>query len=232
MYWKTYDKAVSRTLVWYESWVLPKHSSRMSLRDLKLQEFRERKQLLNPITSQSLIEAATDEEKFRLEKLQKMTSFSTLQDFPITSDRHAGLYGYRTQNFKNSYNPYDSPLEYVLDPDWSVKMEPKRINLKKWLFGFALFVMWLRYRLWKVAHYDHLKRVEQRAMLNEELKELENKTFTFTLFQPDGSEYAPNSLTYYILWYDAKMKNYESLVEFVTKKRVVRAPIKSILVVD
>ena len=28
------------------------------------------------------------------------------------------------------------------------------------------------------------------------------------------------------------MKNYESLVEFVTKKRVVRAPIKSILVVD
>lgn len=71
MYWKTYDKAVARTLVWYETWVLPPHSNRMTLRELKLQEFRERKQLLNPITSQALIEAATDEEKFRLEKLQK-----------------------------------------------------------------------------------------------------------------------------------------------------------------
>ena len=63
---KIYNLAVNRTLHFYENYILPQNNKRISLLEMKRAEFRERKLLLNPIMSQSLIEAATDEEKVRL----------------------------------------------------------------------------------------------------------------------------------------------------------------------
>lgn len=42
-----YDKAVEKTLKYYERWVLPK-GQLTSLRDIKLKEFNDRRKLLNP----------------------------------------------------------------------------------------------------------------------------------------------------------------------------------------
>lgn len=44
-----YDRLVTTTVRLYESYILPKHSRRVSLLDMKRSEFRERKQLMNPI---------------------------------------------------------------------------------------------------------------------------------------------------------------------------------------
>ena len=52
------------------------------------------------------------------------------------------------------------------------------------------------------------------------------------LFEKDDSEYQQNSKAYQILWFDSKMKNYELMLSFIMKKRVVRAVIDPILVVD
>ena len=52
---KLYDLSVDKTLKFYERWVLPQewwhgHSetTRVSIKELKLREFRDRKKLLNP----------------------------------------------------------------------------------------------------------------------------------------------------------------------------------------
>ena len=44
---RIYDKAVAVTLNFYEKYVLPQDQTQ-SLRQLKLQEFRDRKKMLNP----------------------------------------------------------------------------------------------------------------------------------------------------------------------------------------
>ena len=45
---KLYDKAVLKTLNVYEKWFLPPNKNRKSLIDIKKDEFRDRKKLLNP----------------------------------------------------------------------------------------------------------------------------------------------------------------------------------------
>ena len=63
--------------------------------------------------------------------------------FPLTYDRHKGKYGFRTTNFPNVYYPDLSSLNYTQDPDWTVKMKPRRINFKRILLfmiiGYYLF---------------------------------------------------------------------------------------------
>ena len=44
---RIYDKSVDVTLKFYESWIIPKGQT-ISLRDLKLKEFNDRRKLLNP----------------------------------------------------------------------------------------------------------------------------------------------------------------------------------------
>jgi hypothetical protein len=46
---KLYDLAVMRSLHVYETWILPKNAQRVGLLELKRQEFRTRKKLLNPV---------------------------------------------------------------------------------------------------------------------------------------------------------------------------------------
>ena len=59
-----YDYAVDKTLIIYERWILPQpwhHPSgkdRVSIKELKLREFRERRKLLNPYQKEQLIASA------------------------------------------------------------------------------------------------------------------------------------------------------------------------------
>ena len=69
---------MQKTIHLYESYILPPHSKRVSLLDIKKQEFRERKKLLNPILREQLLDSSTEEEKIRLEALAKKTSFNNL----------------------------------------------------------------------------------------------------------------------------------------------------------
>jgi len=112
---------VQKTIHLYESYILPPHSKRVSLLDIKKQEFRERKKLLNPILKEQLLDSSTEEEKIRLEALAKKTSFNNLEYFDISYDRHKDLYGFKYENFPKSYHPEETPLNYAHDPDWSVK---------------------------------------------------------------------------------------------------------------
>ena len=45
-----------------------------------------------------------------------------------------------------------------------------RLPVKRILFIFSLVVLWVKWKTWMVAKYDHLKRVEQRAMQNKEVE--------------------------------------------------------------
>ena len=66
LYRRYYDKAVLRALYVYEGWILPDmknggftSTSRQSLYQTKLKEFRERKKLLNPYSREQMIEGAS-----------------------------------------------------------------------------------------------------------------------------------------------------------------------------
>lgn len=178
------------------------------------------------------MDSATEEEKIRLESLAKKTAFNNLEYFDCTYDRHKDLYGFRYENFAKSYDPDETPLNYAQDPDWSVKYHNKRINLKKYFVMLVIFMIWAKYKMKQVEKFDHLKRKEQRAMLNKEVDEFKDKKLTYVLFKPDGSLYEQTPFTYQILWLDSKMKNYELLLAYIKKKRIVRAQIDSALVVE
>jgi hypothetical protein len=67
----------------------------MSLIESKRQEFKLRKQLLNPIISKNLLEQATPDERHKLERTLQVTTFDNMNNFNYTFDRHKELYGYR-----------------------------------------------------------------------------------------------------------------------------------------
>lgn len=48
----------------------------------------------------------------------------------------------------------------------------------------------------------------------------------------NNEHYANNKNEYYVFWYDAKMKNYLSFLEYVFNKRYVHAKITGILIID
>jgi len=68
-------------------------------------------------------------------------------------------------------------------------------------------------------------------MQNKEVDEVYGKKVKFVLFTEDGSgeedgQFTETSLStesYYIFWHDSKMKNYELLIDYLTKKRLAQA---------
>lgn len=190
-----YNRAVQKTLDFYEKWVLPDNETygfpaenrRMSIREAKLKEFRKRKALLNPYEKNKLLENATDEEKSQLEKLAGTVNFKNCEHFTLSIDRHKDLYGNRVRNFPDEYEQWASIKDWHNDPYFSLKYKYKRINLKAWtlilLFGFAA----IKVREAQVSEYDRLKRYEQRAMQNKEAEEVNGKRAQFVLFDKDGN---------------------------------------------
>ena len=171
-----------------------------------------------------MLEAATDEDRARLKKLEGLTNFNNLDNFAITYNRHKGLYGHKRSNFPESYSVWDSALVYVHDPAYSVKFRNRRLKLKRALLFLALIIIWVKLRVRSVEKFDHNKRMEQRAMQNKEIEEFAGKHVEYTLFKPnDKDEFLRPPQAYQIIWYDSKMKNYELLQEFFKKKRLVRA---------
>lgn len=69
-------------------------------------------------------------------------------------------------------------------------------------------------------------------MQNKEIEQVYNKVVNYTLFDEHNQQFKQSSQAYQVLWYDAKMKNYELLLAFIKKKRIAFAEIQSILVVD
>jgi hypothetical protein len=45
-----------------------------------------------------------------------------------------------------------------MDPDWSIKLAPKRVNLRKWFIMLLIGGIWLNRRIQKVEEFDRLKR--------------------------------------------------------------------------
>ena len=140
-----YDKAVSRTLALYETWVLPcpishgfQNSKIITLREAKLIEFRERKKLLNPYERPLLIDGASQEEKIRLEDLAKRTNFESMYTNKLSYDRHKNAYTHRVKDFPESYDIDESFLNWGKDPDKIKKFRAKRLNLKAWIIGSFL----------------------------------------------------------------------------------------------
>jgi len=67
--------------------------------------------------------------------------------FPITYDRHKDRYGYRTKDFPAKYALHESTLNFAYDPDWFVKLDLKRVKLKKFLFFLGIAFLWLHRRV-------------------------------------------------------------------------------------
>jgi hypothetical protein len=243
---RLYDRAVLKTLFFYETWVLPdndtygwpKDQHRLSLREAKLKEFRERKALLNPYDKEKLLEAAGEEQKPRLEKLSRSVNFQNCEQFTISYDRHKGLYGYRVRDFPAEYDIKASFMDWKQDPYKRDKFKIGRINLKKCFALLALAIAAEQFREAQVSEYDRLKRFEQRAMQNKEADEVNGKQARFILFDENGEQFTEQSLaanptSYTLLWVDQKLKNYELCVNyFLTKQRITHATIQPILVVD
>jgi hypothetical protein len=110
------------------------------------------------------MQRSTPDELEHYTKLAYKTKFSNMNTFLITYDRHKGMYGERYSDFPDSYDCYQSSLDYKNDPDWTVKMRLKRLELKKWIFIFFLIVFLFKWREKRVEEFDRRKRREQRAM--------------------------------------------------------------------
>ena len=77
-------------------------------------------------------------------------------------------------------------------------------------------------------------------MQNKEIEEVDGKKVRFVLFDQSGNQFNEESILknknsqpqYYIIWYDKKMKNYQLLVDYLTKSKQLLVDVQPILVVD
>ena len=182
-----------------------------------------------------------------LENLQKKANLASMKTFTLTYDRHKGMYGQRLRNFPEEYPHGTSVLEFIGDPDWTVKLALRRFPVRKYLLGALILYLLFKQRLHSVAQFDAMKRQEQRAMQNKEVDEVFNKKVRFCLFSYDQKTQEYKQLThrniadlthgraagaYSILWYDAKMQNFLNLLEYLNKKRLTNARVNCFLIVD
>ena len=183
LYKKAYSSAINKTLWVYENYFLPRelNKNRVSLVDLKKQEFNDRKKMLNPYQKEIISHDKTDQIK-HLESLGNKVSLHTMKNFSVTYNRHKGKYDYRSTNFPDSIVWWQSPLDYSKDPDWTNKLVIQRINFKKLIVFSLLFVCMIKRRLYNVQEFDRAKRREQRAMQNEEVDEVHGKGVKLCLF--------------------------------------------------
>ena len=168
-----YDRAVARTLAIYENWILPDpaehgfaRTTRISLREAKLREFREKKKLLHPYEREQLLDSASQEERLRLTAVDKRTNFASTKDFKVTYNRHKDAYDFRVSNFPKEYHLNASPLDFRHDPDlvgndvYDSKFKLKRVNLKMWMIAGLLTYWLIGWKVKRVENFDRMKRKE------------------------------------------------------------------------
>ena len=96
-----------------------------------------------------------------MQRLEKITTLNNIKSFGLTYNRHEGRYGARNSNFPSSYNlHYDHHTDFIKDPDWTVKIEPKRYNFKKLILGLLLLKFLMNKRIEHVDYFDRLRRRE------------------------------------------------------------------------
>lgn len=96
-----------------------------------------------------------------VQRLEKITTLNNIKSFGLTYNRHEGRYGARMSNFPASYNlHYDHHTDFTKDPDWTVKLEPKRYNFKKLILGLLLLKFLMNKRIEHVDYFDRLRRRE------------------------------------------------------------------------
>ena len=136
------------------------------------------------------------------------------------------MYDATRKNFKESYSIHDSQMDFKNDPDWTVKMRTARWPLLKMIASAVALCYFVYNRRESVALFDKLKRKEQRAMQNTEAEEFAGKKARFILFRfnkdKEFDQFTDKELAkqpgYTIFWYDPKMKNYLSLLDYMQKK--------------
>jgi hypothetical protein len=91
----------------------------ISLKDLKLQEFEDRKKLLHPYTRDTFI--SNSENPTRVANLEKKVRMKDMHTFTISYNRHEGQYSKRvsdSKEFPKSYKYSESFVDMTDDPDW------------------------------------------------------------------------------------------------------------------
>ncbi len=94
--------------------------------------------MLNPYERTALLDGASQEERLRLDVVDRRTNFYSIRNFKVSYDRHKDAYGKRVTNFPTSYATSDSALEWANDPDAMTKFRQRRLNLKLILLGSFL----------------------------------------------------------------------------------------------
>lgn len=72
-------------------------------------------------------------------------------------------------------------------------------------------------------------------MQNTEIDDIENKLVKFLLIDKEEKEFSQKNIgkgEYLVLWYDSKMKNYISFLEYLEKKKFIQAQVNAILIVE
>ncbi|CDW82757.1 UNKNOWN [Stylonychia lemnae] len=171
-----------------------------------------------------------------IDKLAKLTSFKNIYDFTITYNRHKNKYGMRLKDFPESYGIYDSSMNYRYDPDYYYKFRPQRLRVRYLIAGFFMFIFICKARVRNVEEFDRQKRMEQRNMQNVEIDEVYGKYGKYTLYnqfdKPVNEKNFINKDSYVVFWYDAKMKNYLTFLDFLIKRKFIQGNVRAVLIVD
>ncbi|CAI2366906.1 unnamed protein product [Moneuplotes crassus] len=219
---------INKVLNVYEKWFIPPQS--ISLRDLKIKEFEDRKKLLHPYTRDNFIAQNSEDDKIM--KLQHKVRMSNMHSFTLTYDRHSHGYPSTTTEFPSEYENFLEVEDLLQDPDWLEKLKPKRANFKKTFLIISLFVGFIWYQREQVRAFDADFRKMQRSMQNTEIIEFTKKKVAYSLYDRNNNEITSMGDNYTILWYDARMKNYIDLVQQLPKKRIATKRIKAVLIVE
>jgi len=116
----------------------------MTLRQLKIQEFEDRKKLVHPYHRDAFLTDNSSTDK--ISNLDKKTKMSNMHTFRLSYNRHKGRYDRRVDDFSNSfpdrYNYNDAFIDMKDDPDWVDKIQPKRSNIKRFFItGLCIMVL-------------------------------------------------------------------------------------------
>lgn len=186
----------------------------------------QKSQLISDRRKNLLRQSETLQNARDFQKAERFANIDTMKNFTLTYDRHFEMYDATRKNFKESYSIHDSQMDFKNDPDWTVKMRTARWPLLKMIASAVALCYFVYNRRESVALFDKLKRKEQRAMQNTEAEEFAGKKARFILFRfnkdKEFDQFTDKELAkqpgYTIFWYDPKMKNYLSLLEYMQKK--------------